>query len=108
MEADRVPSVGPLVLDSSRNESTAGEDKSQPWKLFWRRENNEDRTIWDQSEFPEVSSWTFDPTLALIDRPWRMWTRTTRAETEIEGTSSPAYDLQESGTSLLPDCVAPA
>jgi hypothetical protein len=61
---------------------TVKEGKTQPWKSFWPPNRIEDPTIWQNSEFPEVASWTFDKSQSLIDRPWRLWTRTPRAKTE--------------------------
>lgn len=53
----------------------------QPWRLFWPQDEDRDQTLWSQSEFPEVSSWKFDPECPF-ERPWRTWTRTSRARAE--------------------------
>jgi hypothetical protein len=83
------------VSDPNRDDWTTTEPKLQPWKEFWPPDRIEDPTIWQKSEFPEVASWKFDPDRPF-DRPWRQWTRTSRAKTEKAGDSSYEREGQES------------
>lgn len=68
-------------LDLFQDEVTRDEKRLRPWKSVWPPDGHEALSPWQQSEFPEVSSWKFDSEYPF-DRPWRTWTRTSQAKSE--------------------------
>lgn len=74
----RETSIDPsLFLDAS----ASADQRLRPWRAFWPPVNREDPSQWSNSEFPSVCSWRFDPSQPF-ERPWRLWTRTSRAAKE--------------------------
>lgn len=65
----------------TKNESAKTIRARQPWRSYWPPRCHKVREEWLHSEFPEVLSWRFDRTQPF-DRPWRAWTRSTRAMEE--------------------------
>jgi hypothetical protein len=73
------------------------EDRKQPWRAFWPPASmNEDCGIWAKSEFPEATSWKFD-SKTPFDRPWRTWTRTAIAKSEICNAPRDYQDMIDKG-----------
>lgn len=96
---DLTPSkLNPFLDDVSLIRRDDG--RMQPWKKFWPPTRAERLSIWCKSEFPEVSSWKFDPE-SPFDRPWRTWTRTSQARAERN--PSP---LEEHEAELIPVTAA--
>jgi hypothetical protein len=75
------------VVNSSRalfrDNHDQSEDRRQPWRAFWPlASRNTNCGIWANSEHPEVTSFKFD-SKRPFDRPWREWTRTAAAKSEL-------------------------
>lgn len=70
-------------------------DKRQrPWRSFWPPHEEMKSSEWSKSEFPEISSWQFDPDRPF-ERPWREWTRTSRAKYEAsQRTAHLSHDVE--------------
>lgn len=85
--------------EGSKDELAAEIRARQPWRSHWPPSSQEMLESWLHCEFPEVLSWRFDRTVPF-DRPWRKWTRSSRAMEEI-GTELPRRQLGGGKTSTF-------
>lgn len=67
--------------DRFRDDKNIVESRLQPWKVVWPLKGPAWENLWSQSEYPEVTSWSFDAQRPF-DRPWRTWTRSALAKSE--------------------------
>ncbi|KAH7412816.1 hypothetical protein BKA64DRAFT_702932 [Cadophora sp. MPI-SDFR-AT-0126] len=84
----------------SKSESEKGLSCRQPWRAFWPPKSKRMKLAWLQSEYPEVLTWRFDPTLPF-DRPWRVWARSTDAMKEKAITVTPIRSTRKQGQTLI-------
>lgn len=85
--------------DRFRDDKNIVESRWQPWKVVWPLKGHAWENLWSQSEYPEVTSWSFDAQRPF-DRPWRTWTRSALAKSEKSFNACEEEELEQKGRLL--------